>query len=123
MTVKKPDDPPFAQKQRDLNVHEWSQPRSDFDTESVTAEEAKNETAREITEPGRVQHIKNARSRREELAAALREVEKTTPLKAGLKYIKNNVQKELPKHLPPGCRLPSEGELKGIVSMMKRGQL
>jgi hypothetical protein len=63
-----------------------------------------------------------AQLRRETLAAALREVEKTTPLKAGLKYINKNVRPKLPEHLPPGYRLPSASTLKGIVSKMKRGQ-
>jgi hypothetical protein len=111
--------PPF--KQQDLKVHKsWN--ISDRDLPEIRSK-AKDKVAQAITKPGRDQHIKNAQLRRETLAAALREVEKTTPLKAGLKYIKDNVQPELPKHLPTDYRLPSEGELKGVVSKMKRGQL
>jgi hypothetical protein len=78
---------------------------------------------REITKPGRAKHIMNTQLSREKLAAALREVEKTIPLKSGLKYIEKKLRPNLPKHLPPGYRLPSDSTLKGIVSMMKRGQL
>jgi hypothetical protein len=121
--MAKPNDQPFGQKQRDLNVHEWSQPRSDSDTESVTRQNATEKAKEEITKPGRDRHIEIMQSSRKTLATALRELEKTIPLKAGLKYIKNNLRPNLPKHLSPGYRLPSNSTIKGIVSMMKRGQL
>jgi hypothetical protein len=111
--------PPF--KQQDLKVHDsWN--ISDRDLPEIRGK-AKDKVAQAITKPGRDQHIKNAQLRAAELATALREVEKTTPLKAGLKYIEKNVQPKLPEHLPPGYRLPSDRELKGVVSKMKRGQL
>jgi hypothetical protein len=78
---------------------------------------------REITKSGRAKHIMNTQLNREKLATALREVEKTIPLKSGLKYIGENLRPNLPKHLPTGYQLPSDSTLKGIVSMMKRGQL
>jgi hypothetical protein len=77
---------------------------------------------REITKLGRAKHIMNTQLSREKLATALREVEKTIPLKSGLKYIEKNLRPNLPKHLPIGYRLPSDSTLKGIVSRMKRGQ-
>src|SRR5205807_5470661 len=60
---------------------------------------------REITKPGRTKHIKISQLSREKLATALREVEKTIPLKSGLKYIEKNLRPNLPKHLPTGYRL------------------
>jgi hypothetical protein len=91
--------PPFGRKLQDQNVHEWCGPVSDLDLRAIRDAE-RDKAAQEITKPGRDQHIKNAQLHRKTLAAALREVEKTTPLKAGLKYIGNKVRPNLPEHLP-----------------------
>jgi len=88
-----------------------------------TEDKAVEEAIRRQTEPGRDQHIENRQSSQKILATALREVEKTMPLKAGLEYIKKNLRPNLPEHLPLGYRLPSNSTIKGIVSKMKRGQL
>jgi hypothetical protein len=85
------------------------------------APEIINESQRKKTSHGRAANIEKAQARDEILVKALREIEKTIPLKAGEKYIKDNVRPHLLGHLPPGCRLPSVSKLKNIVSRMKRG--
>jgi hypothetical protein len=95
---------------------------ADFNRD-LDKDEAVDEAARLQTEPGRDQHIDNAKTREKELAAALRKAEETVPLMAGSKYIDEKLRPILPRR--PTCRdlLPSNTTIKKTISKMRRGQL
>jgi vacuolar-type H+-ATPase subunit H len=138
------DDPPFKEfkKQRDLTATyagiETAWKPSDQavaevrETARRDAKKAKEDADKATTEavakanqerttPARLTRTEKAKLRDKAFATALREVEKTIPLKSGLKYIKDNLRPRLHGHFVNNR--PSDSTLKGIISRMKRGQL